>query len=286
MVDWGRIGLGVVTGGGSELYRAGANALGIDGGDIRNFLVGGNATKGIDTKPGHYDQATNQLGQIANTAGNRQAPQAQTGWIGNPYQLAPGQIDQSRQGMTDVANRLGSVAMGQTAGAGELAVNRQVGQATAAQTAAARMARGANAALAYRNAARNTADIGLAGAGQAAQAQMGDQAAANAQLGSIYGQMRGQDIDVASQNAQLGQQVLIQQAQMGHQTALANLQAQLAQTGMNDAQQIAALGQMLGWDQAKINAELARASIAAGDKGILPGLLQAGGTVAAHGAVG
>jgi endoglucanase Acf2 len=85
----------------------------------------------------------------------------------------------------------------------------------------------------------------LAAAGQAAAAQMQDQQAANAQLGSIYGQMYGQDANVAQQNAQLGQQM-----------SLANLQAELAQRGMNDQQQLAALSQMLGWDQAQVAARL------------------------------
>ena len=249
-----RIG-GATLGGG--ILAGGAAALA--GNKLDSTLFGGDATKGISTKPQNYDAATAQLGQIAGAAGGRAAPQA----IGT--QLAGGPQDQSRQGMMDLTNRLGTVASGQQAGAGELAVNRQIGMANAAQVSAARNARGANAALAARNAARNQADIGLAGAGQAATAQLQDQQAANAQLGQTYGQMRQGDLEYASQNAQLGQQA-----------ALENMRAQLAQTGMNDQQQIAALGQQLGWDQARINAELQRAAIKAGDKGMLPGLIQAG----------
>lgn len=265
----GRIGEGILTHGASEIPG------------FNNFIFGGDATKGIDTKPQNYDKVTSQLGQIAASAQGRAAPQAQAYQMGPAVQLAGGPQDQARQGQMGVANRLGAIASGQQAGAGELAVNRQVGQAAAQQVAAARMARGANAALAARGAARNMADIGLGGAGAAAQAQMQDQQNANAQLGSVYDSMRGQDIGFAGQNAQLGQQALLQQAAMGQQTALANLQAQLAQRGMNDQQQIAAMGQMLGWDQAKINAELAKAGIAATDKGILPGLLSAGGAIGA-----
>jgi hypothetical protein len=236
---------------------------------VKDFLVGGNATNGIDTKPAQYDAATNQLGQMAAGAQGRAGPQ-----IGGT-QLATGQMDQSRAGVMGVAGRLGAIASGQTAGAGEIAVNRQVGQATAAQTAAARMARGANSALAYRNAARNTADVGLAGAGQAAQAQMADQQAANAQLGSLYGGLYGQDAQVAAQNAGLGQAAQI-----------ANQGATLSQRQMNDARQIQALGQQLGWDQARIQAEIQKAQIAAQDKGILPGLIQGAGQAAAAYATG
>lgn len=246
----GRIGLGIATGGMSEVAR-------LPG--VKNLIFGGDATKGISTKPQNYDAATAQLGQIASAAGGRAAPQA----AGTQLDGVP--QGQARQGLMDLTGRLGAVASGQQAGAGELAVNRQIGQASAAQASAARAARGANAALAARNAARNQADIGLAGAGQAAAAQMQDQQSANAQLGQTFGQMRQGDIDFAGQNAQLGQQAQLE-----------NMRARLAQTGMNDQQQIAALGQQLGWDQARINAELQRAAIAAGDKGILPGLLQAG----------
>lgn len=245
-----RGGAAIATGGISEVAR-------LPG--AKEMLLGGGATKGVSEKPPNYDAATAQLGQIAGAAGGRMAPQV----VGS--QLAGGPQDQARQGQMDLTGRLGAIATGQQAGAGELAINRQVGQANAAQVSAARAARGANAALAARTAARNQADIGLGGAGQAAAAQMQDQAAANAQLGQTYGQVRQGDLEFAGQNAQLGQQAQIE-----------NMRAQLAQTGMNDAQQIAALGQQLGWDQARINAELQRAAIRAGDKGLLPGLIQAG----------
>lgn len=266
-------------------------------GSIKNVLVGGDATKNFDNKLYHYDDATSQLGQMATDAQGRQAPQAQAAQLGSPYQmqtqqLDPSQMGQSRGALMGVANRLGAIANGQQAGAGELAVNRQFGQGAAALQSAARSARGANAALAYRNAMRSTADMGLGAAGQAAQAQMQDQANANAQLGSIYGGMYGQDANVAAQNAQLGQaagalnaqlgqQAMLTQGQFNQQTALANQGAQMQQRSMNDAMQLQALGQQLGWDQAKINAEIAKANIAANDKGILPGLIGAAGTAAA-----
>jgi hypothetical protein len=260
MVDWGRIALGAVTAGGSEL-------AGYD--NTKNFLFGGDATKGIDAQPKQYDYATGQLRDIVGSAQGRLAPTI-TG-----AQLDPAMLGQSRAGMYDTAGRLTGIAQGTAPGAGEIAVNRQVGQATAAQQAAARAAHGANSALAFRNAARNTMDIGLAGAGQAAQAQAIDQQAANAQLAQLYAQAYGLDTSVAGQNAQLQQQAAIQ-----------NQQAQLTQTQLNDARQIQALGQMLGWDQARINAELAKAGIAATDKGVMPGLLQAGGQIAGAYATG
>jgi hypothetical protein len=240
-----------------------------------------NAAAKIDAQPVNYDAVTNRLGQMADGAQGRAAPTAQAAQLGAAHQLATGQMDQSRAGMLGVTNRLGAVAGGAQMGAGEMAVNNQIGRAQAAQMAAARGARGAGAALAFRQAARNNADLGLAGAAQAAQSRMGDQQAANQQLGALYGSMYGQDAGVAAQNAQFGQQAMLQQGQFQQQANMANQGAQLQQTAMNDAQQIQALGQILGWDQARLQAELAKAGIQAGDKGIFPQLLQAGGSIGA-----
>lgn len=298
-----RAGLGVATGGMSELGGARPLVDAAAGNDYtKNLLFGGNATKSIDAQPKQYDYATGQLQQMANNAQGRSAPTTQAAQLGPAYQmqgqqLAQGQMDQSRGGMLGVANRLGAIASGQQMGAGEMAVNRQLGSANAGMLGAARGVRGAQSAIAFRNAMRGVADNSLAGAGMAAQSRMQDQAGANAQLGSIYGGMYGQDANVAAQNAQLGQQagmfnaqqgqqVALQQGAFNQQTNLANQTAQLQQQQMNDAQQIAALGQMLGWDQTRINAEIQKAQVAAGDKGILPGLLQAGGQIGAAYATG
>lgn len=220
----------------------GAGAGGIGNAALGGALTGsgksgGAGANGIVPRPEQYDYANQQykniLGQAAPTV---------TG-----AQIQPWQVSQGRAGLMDVAGRLGGIASGQQRGAGEIAANAQLGRATAAQTAAARMAHGANAALAYRNAARNTADIGLAGAGMAAQARLQDQGQANAQLGQIYGGLYGQDANVASQNAQLAQA-----AQLANQQAAMQTQAQ----------RIQALGSMLGWDQATINAQIAQTNAA------------------------
>lgn len=265
-----RIGMGVATGGLSEAGGA-RPVLDAAAGDdyTKNLLFGGQATKGIDAAPPQYDAVTAQLGQMASTAQGRAAPSFAAAQLdGNPQ-------NQSRQGMMDVAGRLGGIASGMAPGAGEIAVNRQLGAANAAQNSAARMARGPMSALVYRAAMRNQADMGLAGAGRAAEAQLQDQTAANQTLTGLYGTMRGQDIGLAGDNAQLSQQA-----------NMANQSAQLTQTQMNDARQIQALGMQLGWDQAKIQAELAKAGIAMNDKGILPGLIQGAGQAGAAYATG
>jgi hypothetical protein len=208
-------------------------------------------------------------------AGNRQAPQSQATQLGAAAQLAGDPQAQIRAQQQEAAGFLQGIMGGQRAGAGELAVNRQVSGALAAQQAASRMARGSNAALAGRNAMRNQMDIGLAGAGQAAQAQMADQQQAVNQLGGILAQTRGADVDFAGQNAQLQQQRMLQQGAFNQQTGLANQDALLRQMGMNDAAITGYLSQLTGMDQA----ELARRQAAAGDKGMFPGLLTAAGTI-------
>lgn len=254
--------------------------------DFKGYMVGGNATKGLDTKPKQYDAATGMLGDIAGNAQGRTAPVAQSAQLGGAAQLDPVQQAAARAQQQQLADRLGQMGSGQLAGAGELAVNRQVGQGLAAQNAQAQMSRGANTALAMRNAARGSADLSLAGAGQAAQAQMADQASANQQLGGVLNGMRGQDIDFGGQNAQLSQQRNLMQGQFDQQTGLANQSATLQQRQMNDVAQLQALGQMLGWDQATFQNELAKRGLAAQDKGILPGLLQTAGTIGAAAATG
>jgi len=193
---------------------------------------------GTGPNPDNAAYANDLIKQLAGGAQGRTAPQI----TGAQFTVDP----TARQGLLDTAQRLGGIASGQQMGAGELAVNRQIGQATAQQMAAARMAHGANAALALRQMMRSNADLRLAGAGQAAQSRMQDQQGANAQLSSLFGNLYGQDAAAAAQNAQFGQQA-----------QLANQQAALQQRGMNDALQMQALGQMLGWDQQTINAHLA-----------------------------
>lgn len=168
----------------------------------------------------NYGRINDFLNNNLDAAGQRQAPM---------FESADAAAARAQQ--NQLAQRLQAIASGQQAGAGELAVNRQIGQATAAQQAQAQMARGANTALAARNAARNTADIGVAGAGQAQIAQINDQNAANAQLAGVLGGMRGQDIGIGQ----------------------GNQGAQLTQTGLNDSAQSRYLAGLLGLDQNTFN---------------------------------
>jgi len=168
-------------------------------------------------------------------------------------QVDPSQQQQFRQMQMAQAQRLQQIASGQAQGAGELAAQRQVQQAIAGQQGMAHMARGGqNAALAFRGAANNAAGIGLQGAGVAQQAAMQDQSNAQGLLTGALNQGRGQDIGMASTNAQLAQ------TQYGQ-----NLNAY---TQLN-AQQL--------------QAQNAAMQAATGQQGIMGGLVNTAGTVTA-----
>lgn len=229
--------MGIFGPGTREEYESGApNGL-------QQWLMGGGAARGMKAGPATGAQQT----AYAQGMLDRPAPMQNTA-----------QSDQARQQQQTLADMLFRTAQGNAPGAGEMAVNRQIGQAEAAQTSQAQAARGANAALANRTAARNTAAIGVDGAGQAAQAQIVDQANAQQQLGGLLGGMRAGDINVAgaNQNAQMQQQQV----------------------------QLNALAHMLGVDVATLQQDLARRGVVMNDKGMLPSLLQLSGQALAAGA--
>lgn len=198
-------------------------------------------------------QAQQQIG----AAGGRVAPQAVR------TQVDPTMQAQFRQREVELADQLGRVLGGQQKGAGEMAVDRQTGQAMNQAMGTATMGRGNSAASAARSAARSTGAIGLGGAGMAAQAAAGDQAQAGQLLSGVLGQGRSADINIAGQNAQMDQALRIE-----------NIRSQLAQQGMNDAQ-IAAMLQQLGTMN---QSEMASRGT---DNGIIGGLIQGGAAIAA-----
>jgi hypothetical protein len=230
--------LGVIPGAITGL-ASGSNPLNGMGGQIGNVLFGG------------LGKPTNINSYIPNNP-QQQAINAMLGQ--NAAQLDPTQQAAFRQMQMQQAQQLQRIASGQQQGAGELAAQRQVNNALAAQQAQARMARGGgNAGLAMLNSARNSANVGLAGAGQAQQAALTDQMAAQNALSGVLNQGRGQDLTLAGQNAQL------QQNQYGQNLG--------ALTGLN-SQQLGAAGQSM-------NATL-------GQQGIAGGLLNTAGALLAH----
>lgn len=210
---------------------------------------------------------------IAN-AQNRTAPQADRTAIGNVRTMDTSQADQFRAGQTSLANDLRSVMSGQTAGAGELAVQRQAQRALGNAAGAATMARGNSAVSGARAAARASGAIGLGAAGQAQQAAMGDQQNARSMLAGVLGQGREQDLSTAGANMSAQNQRIFEQARLDQATSVENMRARLQAMGMNDAA-IQAYLQQLGLMNA------AEQSSRAGDNGILGGLIQTGGQMLA-----
>lgn len=251
------------------------------------------------------DQIVNYAQGQLDTIGGRQAPQAGRTMVGavntgQGARLDPRGQAQFRNAQLQTLDNLQGIATGQQAGAGELAVQRQGLRALAQQQGMARMARGGNSAMAARAAARTGGEIGLNVAGQAQQAALQDQASANAQIAGLATQGRGQDLDMASQNAQLGQQMnlanlsaqnqqIFQQAGLDQATSLANMQARLAQTGMNDTAQLAYLSQIFGVSQAEMQGRLAEEQIKmqkkANSQAFWGGLFQTAGSIGAGAAL-
>lgn len=221
-------------------WEGAGNAIQDGASSVKNWLVGGDASKGMSNGPQTADYQRNYLSGYLSA--------------GSPV-MNTGQVNETRGQQQQLSDMLFKTASGQAPGAGELAVQRGVNSAQAGQVSMAQMARGANTAMAMRNAARNSADIGVNGAGQRGIAQLNDKNAAMGQLGQVLGQTRSQDIQVAG----------------------ANQQAELAQRQL----QLGALAQMLGVDQAQLQQELAKRGIDMNDKGMLGSLLQIGGQIGA-----
>jgi hypothetical protein len=252
----------------------------------KNFLFGNNDERNAALQPqnfqlegGNYlrDYASGQLGGVQ----GRQAPTAQAAQLGNAAQLNGAQQDQFRQGQMGLMGQMAAVAGGQQAGAGELAVRRQANQSAAQQFAAQNMARGANAGIMARAAARQLGDLGTNAAGMGSQAALSDQMNARGQLAGLMQGARGQDLDLAGQNAAFNQQRMLQQGQFNQQTNLANQGAQLQQRGMNDQYGLGLMGQYYNTSAAELAARQNRAGMMPQDGGMFGDLLQAGGTLGA-----
>jgi hypothetical protein len=182
--------------------------------------------------------------------------------------------NQFRAGQEQLVNRLQQVSNGQTAGAGELAAQRQASRAIAAQQAMARMGRGNP--MAGLGAMRGVADIGAQSTGQSQQAAMQDQQNAQSMLGQVLGQGRGQDMSLAQAQAEMDQQRMLQNAQMSNATNVANMQGQLGFYGQQDSSAQGYLGGLAGnyaAQQAAAQAEKERR-----DR-MIAGVLTAAGTI-------
>lgn len=213
---------------------------------VGNWFVGGNATKDLNPQGANYGTTNSYLKNALGTV--------------NQPALNFGQANAINNQQGQLADQLQQVSTGQAKGAGELAVDRQVGQASAAQQALARMSRGSNAALAARQAARTTADIGAQGAGQAAQSALSDQVNARNQLAGVLGQQ--QQGAYQQQGLNLNQYQAQNQAAQGY------------------------LSQLMGQDQSQFNNQLQKNQLGMQDQGHLAQLIGAAGQVGMTAATG
>jgi hypothetical protein len=219
-------------------------------------------------------QAALVRAQGANAA--RLGPAAQSQFGGVQEQGPVAQQQQQLIGMQmDAAQGRGpSIAQNQ--------LGQGISRSIAAQNAMANSARGAQAGTAQRHAALNAADLQAQGAVASGQLRAQEQQAAQQQLGNTLATARGQNIDLAQSNAQLGLQNsqfnaaannanTLQGAQFQQQAALANqqaaMQAQQANAGAFNAnalqnaqflQQGGQFGAQLQSQQGQFNAQLAQ----------------------------
>lgn len=224
-------------------------------------------------------------------AGGRRAPQAGRTQLAdasrsNAAQINMGPQEQWRQQQMELAGGLGAQARGEGPSVSGAQFRAANDSNLAQQQALAAGARGGNVAMAGRQAAQNVGAFGQQSAQQAAIGRMQEQRSAQQQLGGLLNQGRTSDIGLASGQATLQQQTnlanqgaankfALQQGDMDQNLKLANIRAQLAQTGMNDAQQMAYLQQLTGMDAAELAARTSQ-----GDTSILGDVISAGGAVA------
>lgn len=220
---------------------------------------GGNSTQKPSTNYAHQGQIEDTITQGLSSTANRAAPQ-----VSMPQGQQP--QEQWRGLQMQQANQLAGIASGQQQGAGEMAARRAAQAASAQQVGLANMQRGGAAPGAGLAAARNMVNIGAAGAGQAQQAALQDQQAAQGLLTGALSQGRGGDF---------------QQAQLNQQVQLANLDAQLRQTGMNDQARLQYLAQLTGMDANQLQASLVQYQSDKQSPGLIGGLMNAGGQIGA-----
>lgn len=260
------VGLGLATGG---LFNVGKFAMGGYGkgpGTFHETFFGSENTPGllgtgqfgpkghqVDPNAANLDRYSDWQGRLdsgAAAAAQRQAPMAQAAQLGSASLYGGATIDptqqaQFRQGQLGLANQL----WGQATGQGPSIADAQLRQASdrnmAQAMALGASQRGGARAGALRDIANQRASISQQLAADSGLLRLQEQQQAQGLLGNVLGAGRGQDIGLASAQAGLQQQAglanqaalnqfALQQGAFNQQTNLANQQAGLQQTAMND----------------------------------------------------
>ena len=206
--------------------------------------------------PGMGERGSRLLGR-ADSVSARRAPtvDAFDRYGGPSY----GNADQMRGGQMQLIGQLQQQAAGQ----GPSLAARQLRDATdrgiAQQQAMAAGAAPGQQAGAATMAAQQAGQLQSGMAGQAAQARIAEQLAARQQLAGVLGQGRGQDLQRAMQQQQLG----MFSAGQENQRRLANQAAQLRTMGMNDQAIAELLRQELANARAQQQGGISREQVAA-----------------------
>lgn len=170
-----------------------------------------------------------------------------------------GAQDQARAGQTDLVRTLAAQANGTggpSVAENQLARGAETNMANA--LAMASSVRGGGGAGTLRQVADQRSQIGAQASADAATLRAGEQQQAQGMLASTLQGMRGQDVELATQQAGLTQQTDLANAGFRQQTGLANQSAQLATTAQNDATVQNYLNLGLTLAQAQAQADLDR----------------------------
>jgi hypothetical protein len=209
-------------------------------------------------QPGGAAAAAGRYQSMGAQAQGRQGEQVNTGETAWDRQ----QAGQARMGMQGMADQMAARAQGRMPSIAQMQADRQMRQATAAQSSASASARGAGAmVLAQQNAASNTANAHSAISNQAQiNAEQEKLHAEQAALGA-YGGMRAGDQQSQAQAAQQAQF----QAQMNANQRAQNDQFQMGMTGFEVGVNNAQLG-------AQMNQQAQQSANALGVSGINAGV--------------
>jgi hypothetical protein len=224
-----------------------------------------------DTR-GSYGATAFGQGQMYNAQGR---PATQTGIIERANALDTTRESQTRGRQSSLADALESAAAGKGPSAAAMAAG-QARTANLQQAAALQAGRRGAASLVGALGANNQVAMGnQAIAGQESVARAQEMAQARGELGSVLGNIRGQDIGVAGQNAQIG----LANTQMYNQNQQFNANLTAEQRRQNDQYALAQQGLLQNQAQTELGARLG--NLQPGTSGMLPGLISAGATLGA-----
>lgn len=195
----------------------------------------------------------NRIGEIDHRGPYQKMDAATTG---PTAQIAKGPQDQFRGGQVGLVDALTRSANGDGPSLAQGQLQQATDQGIKQAMALAASARGVNPAVAARMAADQASATQQNAAGQSAQLRLQEQQQARQQLAGVLDQSRGADIGLATSQAGLDQQGIMQNATFQQQANANNLQSGVQQQQQRDdlVQKYLSMGMSL--DQANMQAEI------------------------------